>query len=298
MPSCPACGRSVALSRATCLYCGAPLGVASGAAGEEPAPAAPAEQPQQRVLILLDLATTAPATLAEALAVSGYEATLLSRRGGLHLVRSATPEDAAAEAERLRGRGAEPWLVPEAEVRTPPLLCLAGERRGGELWLRTTLGPVTLARGDALLVVRGAITREYQTTAERLRITTARLEEGLRVHVHRRADERALEIDALNFELGFAVSGSVRLELDAWLEAVVGDAPHDLGFRHLGPVLGPSEPEPGGTLAAAGALAATTRGGAGENRSVVLDNVAQFRFYSGCLAAVARRREGADTPGP
>jgi hypothetical protein len=177
-------------------------------------------------------------------------------------------------------------------------LCLAGERRGGELWLRTTLGPVTLARGDALLVVRGAITREYQTTAERLRITTARLEEGLRVHVHRRADERALEIDALNFELGFAVSGSVRLELDAWLEAVVGDAPRDLGFRHLGPVLGPSQPEPGGALKAVGALTAGARTGAGENRPVVLDNVAQFRFYSGCLAAVARRRKGPDTPGP
>jgi hypothetical protein len=284
----------VARTRAACLYCGAPLGAASGAAREEPGPAAPAK-PQQRVLVLLDLASTAPATLAEALAASGYEATLLSRRGGLHLVRSATPEDATAEAERLRARGAEPWLVPEAEVRTPPLLCLAGERRGGELWLRTTQGPVALAPGDALLVVRGAITREYQTTAERLRITTARLEEGLRVHVHRRADERALEIDALNFELGFAVSGSVRLEIDAWLEAVVGNAPRDFGFRHLGPVLGPTEPEPGGALAAAGALAATTRGG--ENRPVVLDNVAQFRFYSGCLAAVARRREALGTPG-
>ena len=295
MPSCPACGRSVALTRASCLYCGAPLGAASRAAHEAPAPAATVE-PLQRVLVLLDVASTAPATLAEALAVSGYEATLLARRGGLHLVRSATPQDAAAEAERLRARGVEPWLVPEAEVRNPPLRCLAGEPRDGALWLRTTKGPVTLARGDALLVVRGAITREYQTTADPRRITTARLEQGLRLHVHRRADERALEIDTLNFEIGFAVSGSVRLEIDAWLEAVAGDAPRDFGFRQLGPVLGLSEPEPGGALAAASALTASTRSGAGEKPPVVLDNVAHFRFYSGCLAAVARRREAAATP--
>jgi hypothetical protein len=181
-------------------------------------------------------------------------------------------------------------------VRTPPLACLASERRSDELRLSTTEGVVSLAQADVLLVVRGAITREYQTTADRLRITTTRLEEGLRVHIHRRADERALEIDALNFELGFAASGSVRLELDAWLETVTGDAPRDLGFRHLGPVLGPSEPEPGGPLKAVGALAATTRGAAGENRPLVLDNVGQFRFYSGCLAAVARRRAASGRP--
>jgi hypothetical protein len=212
-------------------------------------------------------------------------------------VRAAAPEDAAAEAERLRARGAAPWLVPEAEVRTPPLLCLAGERRGSELTLRTTQGPATLARGDAFLVVRGAIAREYQPTVERRRIATARLEEGFRVQVHRRADPRALEIDALNLELGFAASGSARLEIEAWLEAVAGDAARDDGFARLGPVLAPATPEPPGALAAAGVLAAATRSGAGETQPVVLDNLAQFRFYSGCLAAVRRRRGAQVTPG-
>jgi len=294
MASCPACGRSVAVARAECLYCGTPLGSAPVAARSEPAPsAAAAPVPSQRVLVLLDLERAEPTALAEALAVSHYEATLLARRGGLHLVRALDPADAAAEAERLRARGAEPWLVPEAEVRTPPLLCLAGESQGAQLVLHTTEAPVRLARGDALLVVRGSITREYQTTPQRRRIATARLEEGYRVQVHRRAEPRALEIDALNFELGFALSGSVRLELDAWLDAVAGDVPRDDAFSRLGPVLGPAAPEPGGALAAAGTLAAATRGGAGE-RPVVLDNLAQFRFYSGCLAAVRRRRE---TPG-
>ena len=296
MPSCPACGRNAAVARAECLYCGAPLASAA-AASAEPAPQSAAQEPTRRVLVLVDLAGTEAPRLAEALAVSHYEATLLARRGGLHLVRTADPEDAAAEAERLRARGAAPWLVPEAEVRTPPLVCLAGERQAGELVLRTTQGPATLARGDALLVVRGAITREYQPTLERRRIARARLEEGFRVHVHRRADPRALEFDALNLELGFAANGSARLEIEAWLEALAGDAARDDGFARLGPVLAPEAPEPLGALAAVGTLAAATRSGAAKTQPLVLDNLAQFRFYSGCLAAVRRRREAAGATG-
>lgn len=280
------------MARAQCLYCGAPLATAATAAVASAEPATPAAPPQgaPRMLVLLELAGLEPEALAEALGVSRYEATLLARRGGLHLVRAAAPEDALAEAERLRAHAVEPWLVPEAEARTPPLPCLAGEPRGGELLLRTSEGPVTLARGETLLVVRGPITREYQTPAERRRIATARLEEGYRVHVHQRAEPRPLEIDALNFELGSAAGGPVRLEIDAWLEAVAGDAPSDSGFARLGAVLAPAAPEPKGALAAVGTLAAA-RGGARGSRLVVLDNLAQFRFYSGCLAAVCRRRE-------
>ena len=286
MPSCPACGRSVALARASCLYCGAALAATAVAAAE---PARSPELAAPRVLVLLELAGLEPAALAAALGLSPYEAALLVRRGGLHLVRTLPLAEAESEAERLKERGAVPWLVPEHEVRAAPILCLAGERSGSELRLRTTEGPVRLARGDALLLVQGAITREYQTPLEPRRIATARPEEGYRVQVHRRADPRPLEIDALNFELGFAVSGSARLEVDAWLDAIRGDAPRDSGFARLGPVLGPAVPEPGGALAAAGTLAAASRGGAGE-RPVVLDNLAQFRLYSGCLAAVHRRR--------
>ncbi len=293
MASCPACGRSVAVARVECLYCGAPLAQGGDAS---PAPAEAATEPLRRVLVLLDLAAASPETLAEALATSRYEATLLSRRGGLQLVRAASPEDAVAEAERLRARGAEPLLVPEEEVLATPLPCLAGEKRGAELELRTSQGSVTLARGEALLLVRGPITREYQPAQKRRRIASARLEEGFRVHVHRRGEKHPLEIDALNFELGFAASGSSRLAIDAWLEAVAGDARRDDGFARLPPVLGPAAPEPGGVLAAVGSLAATSR--AGEARPLVLDNLAQFRFYSGCLAAVARRRQrqGSERP--
>jgi hypothetical protein len=182
--------------------------------------------------------------------------------------------------------------VPEAEVRAPPLRCRAGERRGDELVLHTSEGPVTLRRGEALLVVRGPIAREHQALPAVRRIASTRPDEGFRVHVHRRAAARPLEIDPLQFETGFAVSGSTRLEIDAWLAAVTGDARRDDGFARLPPVLAPVAPEPdgGGALAAAGALGGTTRGGSGTPRPLLLDNLAQFRFYSGCLAAIERRR--------
>jgi hypothetical protein len=287
--NCPACGRAVALSRAHCLYCGAPL---ASAAGELPEAAAPplAPEPTARVLVLLDLSRAEPLALARALAVSRYEAGLLARRGGIHLVRAAADADAAAEAERLRALGVQPVVVPEAEVRVPPVPCLKGEREGSGLRLRSAQGSVTLAPGDVFLVVSGPIRRERQARAERRKFSTAGLDEGFRVHLHRPAASPPLEIDALNFEVGFAPSGSVRLELESWLEAATRGARRDTGFARLPPVLGPAEPEPaGGLLSAASSLAAAARSDADE-RALVLDNLAQFRFYSGCLAAVERRR--------
>jgi hypothetical protein len=287
--NCPACGRAVALSRAHCLYCGAPLGSAAGERPEAATTPAAAE-PSPRVLVLLDLSRNDPLTLVPALAVSRYEAALLARRGGIHLVRASAPADAEAEAERLRSLGAQPILVPEAEVRAQPVACLKGERDGSGLRLRSAQGSVAVAPGDVFLVVSGPIRRERQARAERRKFSTAGLDEGFRVHLHRPAASPPLEIDALNFEVGFAPSGSVRLELESWLEAATRGARRDTGFGRLPPVLGPAEPEPaGGLLSAASSLAASARADADE-RALVLDNLAQFRFYSGCLAAVERRR--------
>ena len=289
MASCGACGRAVALARGQCLYCGALLGTATVPAQSPVTPEAAAPEPKPRMLVLLDLARSEPEMLAEALAVSRYEAGLLTRRGGLHLVRTATEQGAAAEAERLHALGAQAILVPEAEARAQPVLCLAGERDGDGLRLRSAQRSVTLAAGDVFLVVSGPIQREYQAKAERRKFSTAGLDEGFRVHLHRPEASPPFEIDALNFEVGFAPSGSVRLELESWLEAVTKGARRDTGFKHLPPVLGPAEPDPkGGALSAAGSLAAAAHGES-EGRALVLDNLAQFRFYSGCLAAVERR---------
>jgi hypothetical protein len=292
MANCPSCRRPVAVARATCFYCGAALPPEDGAtAAAPPPPAPPPEERGERTLVVLDLAGVDVAALAEALGRPEYEAGLLARRGGFHLHRVLEPAAAAAEADRLSARGVATLLLPEAEARVRPLRALGGERGDGVLALRTEEGPVEVRRGDVLLVVRGSIVREYQPSARRRRVDTARLEEGYRVHLHRRREPRPVEIDAAVFERGLSATGSARLEIDAWAEEVRGGAPCDDGFRRLPPALGPAEEEPKGAIAAASSLGPAARGeGSGrEEEPLVLDNAAQFRFYSGWRAVLQRR---------
>lgn len=301
MPSCATCGRPRTAAGTTCLYCGAPLPPAPGPAGL-PA-AAPAGSPPQaagdRRLLLLGLAGVSEDALARALGRPPYEAALLVRRGGWHLHRILEVGAADAEARRLRAFGLDALLVPEPEARVRPLRTLGGERGEGQLVLRTEEGPVTVRRGELLLVVRGPIAREFQTPARRRRVETARPHEGYRVHLHRREDPRPVEIDTGSVELGFAITASARMEVDAWVEEIAGDAPRDDGFRRLAPALSLAEPEPKGALAAVRTLGLASRDAAGrDDQAVVFDNVEQFRFYSGWRAAVERRRPGLSPPAP
>jgi hypothetical protein len=304
MANCPSCHRPVAVARATCLYCGGPLPAASGAEGLPAAPRGPRPPAEpaidgtsgagrtERSVLVLDLDGVRPDALARALDLAPYDAGLLARRGGFHLHRVLEPTAAGAEAERLAALGLGVVLVPEAEARVRPLRALGGGRSEGALSLRTEEGPVDLHRGDVLLVVRGPITRAYQTSARRRRVDTAQPDEGYRVHLHRRREPRPAEIDAATFEFGGVSPGSARLELDAWTEEVAGRAPRDEGFRRLPPALGPAEPEPKGVLAAASSLGLASRGRRSrrDEAPVLLDNLEQFRFYSGWRAAVERQR--------
>jgi len=292
--SCPACRRPVARARATCLYCGATLPPESVSAAPSTSVVPPEgiTEEDRRQVVVLDLAGVPPEALAQALDQPPYEAGLLVRRGGLHLHRVLESHAARAEAGRLRASGLVVYLVPEAEARVRPLRAVGGERGEGVLALRTEGGAVTLRRGALGLVVRGTITREYQPSSRRRRVDTARLEPGYRVHLYRSHEPRAVEIDAFAFEFGFAVTGSGRLEIDAWVREIAPDTTIDDGFRRLPPALGPAEAEPKGAFAAAGSLGLATRArrGGRDETPVVLDNVEQFRFYSGWRAAVERRR--------
>ncbi len=243
-------------------------------------------------MVVLDLAGVRLETLARALDLSPYERGLLARRGGLHLHRVLETAEAEAEAGRLRSSGVTVFLVPEVEARAAPLRAVGGERTEGALALRTEEGLLTLRRGGVTLVVRGAIAREYQTSSKRRRIDTARLEPGYRVHLHRRDEVRPVEIDASSFEFGFAVTGSARLEIDAWVSEVAGEALVDDDFRRLPSALGPAAGGPTGAIAAVSSLrlASSGRRGGQDEAAVILDNVDQFRFYSGWRAAVERRR--------
>jgi hypothetical protein len=300
MASCPSCRRPVALARATCLYCGATLppeavsaalGAPATPSGGEPVAPTGESEAALRVLLVLDLVGVSTEALGRALGLSPYEAGLLVKRGGPHLHRVLASDAAGSEAERLRASGLCVFLVPEEEARRRPVRAVGGERGEGVLALRTEEGPLALRRGTVTLGVRGPITREYQTPSRPRRVFAARLEPGYRVHLYRRDAARALEIDAFAFEFGFAVTGSARLELDAWVDELLPDAVDD-GFRRLPPALAPEGAEPQGRLAAAGSLRLATggRGVGGEEKPVVLDNVEQFRFYSGWRAAVERRR--------
>lgn len=291
-PSCPSCRRPVAVARDRCLYCGEALPSHLVPDRSPPGPSGPGEpEAPTRTLVILDLDTAEPARLVSALGLAPYEAELLARRGGFHLHRVLAPPLAEAEARRLHAEGLRVETVGEAETRTPPLRALGGQRGQGTLTLRTEEGPVTLRRGDLLIVVRGPIARQYQPVYRRRRVDTTSLEEGYRVHLHRRAERRPVEIDAANFEFGLAVTDSTRLELEAWVEEIAADVAEDDAFRRLPPAFGMAEPEPRGPLAAASALGRGEGPGA-EGESVVLDNVGQFRFYSAWRAALERRRAG------
>lgn len=308
MPGCPACGRPVALARPTCLYCGAVLPgsgaavAASGGAAHDPQPTWARPTPgSPRTLVVLDLSGAS----AEALQRAGfppYEAALLARRGGLHLHRVLEAEAAGPEAARLEREGVGALLVPEAETRLAPLRVASGERREGKLLLRGAGEALELSGGELLLVVAGPIAREHRPQLEPQKVETARLEPGWLVHLHRRTEPRPVEIDATDFSPGFAVTGSVRLEIEAWLGEVATGVPRDDGFRWLPPVLAAAESEARGPLAAAASLRASRprpprRRRAAHDEPLFLDNVAQFRFYSAWRAGVERRRRGSPPSG-
>jgi hypothetical protein len=313
MISCPSCHRPVAVARPSCLYCGKPLPpelvpAVAPLARPEPGTAGGDASASARLLLVLDLAGARPEALVQALGLPSYEAELLSKRGGYRFHRALEPARAEQERERLLAHGVTLVLVPEDEARLPPLRVRGGGRSQHGLHLRTEEGPLDVRPGDLLLVVQGTIAREYQTSLRRQRLRTARLEDGYRVHLHRLAETRPLEIDAFNFERGAAFTESVRIEVDACVDAVSPGVPRDDEFRRLSPALGPAEEEPRGPLSAVGSLRAgaerppspTTKmvaAGADPDadRTAILDNVRQFRFYSGWRAAVERRRE---RPGP
>ena len=288
MANCPECGRPRVASRATCLYCSAPVAPVAGPS--EPSPEAKAGG--DRWLLVLDLAVASEDVLARALEWTPYDAGLLARRGGFCLHRILKAGEAEAEVLRLRALGLTALRLPETEARVRPLRTLGGERGEGTLALRTEEGPVVIRRGDVLLTVAGPIVREYQTPSRRRRVDSARPGEGYRVHLHRREEPRPVEVDPATVELGFAVMGSARLEVETWVKEVAGAAVHDDAFRRFPPALAPAEPEPKGALSAVRSFGRASREAAArpDDRVILLDNVEQFRFYSGWRAAVERRR--------
>ena len=304
--TCPHCARPVAAAQPRCVYCGGALpaeaveaaaaaraaleaewarDVTSNAAGLHPA--AEATGPP-RMLLVLETARADEAVLARALALSPFEASQRRRRGGPDLHRILPAAQAAEEAARLRAEGLDVLEIAEEEVRrAEPVVAARGGAEQGALALDGDGGPLRLAEADLLLIVRGVITREYQTTVEaRHQRRLATLDPGYRVHLHRRQDPRPVELDPAGFDFGpgGAPSGAP-LQIASWIDQLFPGVPRDDSFRVVIPALAPAAPAPAGAGATA-ALAHT-----GRAARVILDNLAQFRFHSAWRGA-ARRRAG------
>jgi hypothetical protein len=255
----------------------------SGAPAAVPAIAAPEVE---RALVVVDLRGAPPDQVSRALGVSTYEATQWSRRGGHHLHRIVPLAESARHAETLASGGLSVVVVPEADVRAAaPLFALGGGPVADRLVLRTEEGQREISSGEVLLVVKGPIAREYPPSGDVRRPRATHLDPGYRYHLHRRSDMRPVELDPFEFAFGAAagVTSSI-LEIASWLERLFPGAPVDDAFRAITPAVAPAPP---GTTRGVEALA--REASASRSARVMLDNVAQFRFYSAWRAAVERR---------
>lgn len=241
-----------------------------------------------RTLLVLDLRNLAPARLVGALGLSAFEAGQWARQGGYRLHRIADRLEAANEARRLAALDVPLLSLEETEVRVAarPLLALEGRLAGHALELRTAEGPLRITAEDLLLAVRGPITRERQAGSEVRRLRVALPEQGFRVHLHRRSELPPVELDPEVLAFGRGVHRSALLQINDWVAALARGFAVDDGFRRFPPALAPAQVSPGGV---AGAVRALEPGGAPAGKApLLLDNVAQFRFYSAWRGAVAR----------
>jgi hypothetical protein len=283
MTSCPSCDRPVAVRRTTCLYCGAEI-------GEDAASATRTNEPEQtqppgpaRALLVADLTGVGASALAEATGWVALEADQRVRRGGWNLLHVEESSAALARAERYARFGLAPLVLDEAQVRRAarPWRAAVVGWKTDVLELRSNHETLRISRADLLLVVRGAIHREYQARATtRHSFRTATLEQGVHFHLHRHGEATPIELAPGELEFdGVVGTGSSLLRIGSWMQRLAEDCEVDENFRFLPPALGPFVPE-----AQENALAAVTSLHSAREKiseqAVILDNLAQFRFYS------------------
>jgi hypothetical protein len=293
MAACPRCQRPIAVSQPRCVYCGAPIDPAHLPAAPRPSPAAEAAPvAEERALVLIQAGAVSAEVLARALALPAFEAEQRRRRGGWQVHRITVPAAADEEAALLRASGLVVATLPESEVRpaAQPLVAEGGHRAPGVVELRTAEGGRRLAAADVILIVVGSIQREKQRAEFSAKRPTLSMEPAFRFHVHGRSEARPIEIDpeGFSFDDPHLASTSSLLELRTWLEPL---SAIDDGFRHESPAFGVSAPvEERSDLSRALGLPPRRPN---PKAPAVLDNLAQFRFYSGWRGALERRLRAA-----
>ena len=307
--NCPACARPVAMARPTCVYCGAALPKetleeASFAAQrvlksktlldlENAARGADPVRPARRYLVVDTTSASAP-TLADACSISVWEARQWQAAARYRLLRiSDEPQDGLLESE-LRKKGVPPLVIPEdvvARARRPmtvETLDLAATPLRGHLVEDpdAAVVPRDLLEHEIFLIVSAPIKREKvrEAVTSRLR-PDRRLDDGYLVHLHLKNESRPWEIDPRRTGYqgpGPASAHMCTLELVRRLAATIS---HDEGFKNMVPALSPGV-DPLTDLS--GMRDSRPKGT--EPKTVILDNVAQFREYSAWRAAVERTR--------
>lgn len=298
------------MARPTCVYCGAalPKGTveeASLAAQrvlesktlvglETAAKGADLARPARRYLVI-DTTSASAEAIALACSISAWEARQWQAASRYRLLRiSDEPQDGPLESE-LREQGVPPLVIPEdvvARARRPmtvETLDLSATPLRGHLVEdpEAAVVPRDLLEHEIVLIVSASIKRERvrEPVASRLG-TDRRLDDGFLVHLHLKGESRPWEIDPrrTGYQGPGPASAHMRtLELVRRLAATIS---HDEGFKNMVPALSPGV-DPLTDLPGM----KDSRSAGKEPKTVILDNVAQFREYSAWRAAVERTRQ-------
>lgn len=219
-----------------------------------------------------------------ALELSAFDAQQRLRRGGWQLHRIADESTADVEADRLRESGLDLLIIPEDEVNAAlePIVAVGGRASSDGVVLRTPASR-RLVGSELLLIVTGPIQREQAPDPDRKRPQLGPFEPGFRVQFHVRDEIVPIELDPASFVFDSAAEVTASLlEVRGWIPRLSPPAPVDDDFKHASPALAPTaEPEP--------ILNSLGRRRERDAQPVMLDNLRQFRLYSGLRAAIKRR---------
>lgn len=295
------------------MYCGAALpqdvrdAAASAAervlqsknlAGLELAARGPDPSQAPRRYVIIDTTTTTPEIIASACSVSVWEAKQWQAASRYRLVKISQEVAEDRLESNLRGMGLDPLVVSEdtvARARNPiliesidasaqPAVLMVRENPEGAP-SRRELNEETIA-----LIVSAPIKREKQRPQASKVSLDSRLDDGWLVHLHFRSDPRPWELDPRR--TGFEGSGlaSAHMQTLEFVRRLKARIPMDEAFRNVVPALSPGV-DPADELP--GVKSSGGKSTDKQPKTIVLDNVAQFREYSAWRAAIERMRSAA-----
>jgi len=258
---------------------------------------------RHKFYLVIETTTKPPEILAEACSISIWEARQWQAASRYRLLKISSDDQDDRLVSQIRERGLDPIVIPGdvvARGRNPiPVESI-------DIWalpLQFTLredpeaspSRKELNETEIVLVVSAPIKRERQKEQRsRIRQDT-RMEDAWLVHLHQRQEARPWEIDPrrTGYEGPGLASAHMRtLELVRRLSTQAG---FDDTFRNVVPALSPGE---GPSSELTGLQGGTAKARDQEPKTVVLDNVAQFREYSAWRGAIERMTPGGSSNRP